>query len=207
MGRKVAFPLSSVILAVAAACSNGEGESTPTSTPTFTPKPTTTETFTPTYTSTLIPTETSTPKPPPTSTPRPRAVIPTNTPRPVIRPTQPPQLPPLEVCNTGRFTNPVDGQTVPNRVDVRVQLAHNNDFSKGCLTDGAPNYVFVNAVVIDSYGRRYPWSLSCGFIYPDIKQEEWRCSRDQVILADNPSGNDLELEVDGRVVDGVALDY
>lgn len=69
LGKKVAFPLSSVVLAVAAACSNGGNEPTPTPTesPTFTPEPTATETFTPTsteipYTSGPLPKECNTAK-------------------------------------------------------------------------------------------------------------------------------------------------
>lgn len=50
--KKVALPLSSLILATAAACSGGESEltPTPTRTPTFTPEPTATKIFTPTPT-------------------------------------------------------------------------------------------------------------------------------------------------------------
>lgn len=217
-GNRVAFPLASVILAVAAACSNGGGESTPTptKTPTLMPKPTPVETFKPIQTSTPLSTETSTPKPLDTSTPRPpTVVIPTNIPTPLPRPTElplppPTQVPPLplEVCNTGGFINPVDGQTVSGRVDVRAQLARNNDFNKGCSTDSAPNYVSIKAVVIDNFGRRWPWVLNCGFVYPDVRQEEWQCSRDGVILSSyDHGGNDLELEIDGRVVGGISLNY
>ena len=153
---------------------------------TFTP------TISPTEEATAIITALPTPEPTPESTPRP-----TPTPTPI----------PLEICNTGKFTNPVDGQTVSGTVDVKAQLAHNNDFSKGCSTDSAPSYISVDAVVIDSEGRRYPWSLYCGFVYPDIQQKEWQCFRTQVILADDPSGNDLELTIDDIVVDGVELNY
>lgn len=48
LSKRVAFPMASVILAAAAACSNGDGEptQTPTETPTFTPEPTATEMLT-----------------------------------------------------------------------------------------------------------------------------------------------------------------
>ena len=176
---------------------------------TFTPTASPTEEAT--LTVTALPTLKPTPKPttvyvPPLVTPRPTL---RPTPIPTIRPTpKPTPTPiPLEVCNTGKFTNPVDGQTVSGTVDVKTQLAHNNDFSKGCSTDSAPSYIPVYAVVIDSEGRRYPWSLYCGFVYHDIQQKEWQCFRTQVILADDPSGNDLELTIDDIVVDGVELNY
>lgn len=158
---------------LAAAAACSNGEGESTPTPTETP------TFTPEPTATLTLTPTHTP----TETP-----VPTRTPVPS--------------CNSGRFIAPVDGQIVSSRVNVRVQLARDNDFSKPCRAN-----ISVLARVIDTYGRRWPWGLSCGFIYPDIYQEEWICTREEVILADNPSGNDLELELSGRVVDGVELNY
>ena len=176
--------------------------------------PTTSSTEETTLTVTALPTPESTPEPTlkpspvqtptPTPTPEPPRLTPISPPTPEPPPVPTPTLPPsLEVCNSGKFTNPVDGQTVNVR-DVRAQLAHNNDFSKGCSTaHSAHDYVDVDAVVIDNYGRRWPWALYCGSTQPD-----WKCFRDGVILStsDHP-GNDLELEIDGRVVDGVELNY
>ena len=178
---------------------------TPTATPTATPaeEATLTVIASPTPEPTPEPT-TPVPTPTPTPTPEPPRLTPIPPPTPEPPPVPTPTLPPsLEVCNSGKFTNPVDGQTVNVR-DVRAQLAHNNDFSKGCSTaHSAHDYVDVDAVVIDNYGRRWPWALYCGSTQPD-----WKCFRDGVILStsDHP-GNDLELEIDGRVVDGVELNY
>ena len=169
--------------------------------------PTTSSTEETTLTVTALPTPKPTPEPttvyvPPLVTPRPTL---RPTPIPTVRPTpEPTPTPiPLEVCNTGKFTNPVDGQKSDNPRDVRARLAHDGNYNQGCEIDlwtrGA------SAVVIDDYGRRWPWELYCGYTYP-ISQPDWECFRDGVILSNNPSGDDLELELDGKVVDGVDFD-
>lgn len=183
--RKIALPLSSLILAAVVACGS-DSESAPT------PTPTSTETPTPTVTLTATATETNTPTPKPTKTPTPRP-LPTFTPRPTLHP-----QPQLEICNTGRFIQPIDGQAASGTVDVRAQLAHNNNFSKGCHTDYIAD---VNSVVTDDYGR-HSWALYCGFVYPDVNQEEWQCFRNGVIVGYS-SESGLELEVEGRIVDRV----
>ena len=163
--------------------------------PLVTPRPT----LRPTQIPTVWPTTKPNPTPQPTLEPTP---VPTLIPP---RPTPTPTPIPLEVCNTGRFTNPVDGQTVSREVDVRAQLAHDNDFSKGCSITGY--HANADAIVIDNWGRRWSWVLYCGYTYP-ILQPDWECFRGSVRLSawDHP-GNDLELELDGIVVDGVELNY
>lgn len=276
-GLKIAFPASSLALAIAAACSGGDGETTPTAvlfkTPTVTPEPTATQTIKPTEIPTVVPTKTPAPEPttipipetkpeltPPQSAEgctfyalqeqdtlwsiaekfygdgskytliaarnniaNPRVIhggqefcipgadyLPPSVPKPTTQPEpqptpQPEPTPQFEVCNTGKFTNLVDGQTVSNPVDVKAQLAHDGDFNKGCAID--PGTTGVEAVVIDDWGRRWSWALYCGYIYP-MSQPDWECFRNGVILStiDHP-GNDLELEIDDKVVDGVEINY
>ena len=187
---------------------------TPTRTPTLTPEPTPTRTSTntptetPTRTSTLTPIPTRTPTPTFTETRTPTETptrTPTRTPTSTFTPTMTrTPTPALEVCNSGRFTNPVDGQTVSRVVDVRAQLAHDRNFDQGCGAD--PKAAFY-IEVIDNNGRRWPWALYCGYTYP-ISQPDWECFRNGVKLSayDHP-GNDLELIFRGEVMDGVELIY
>lgn len=175
-------PLLLVMLTTA--CGGGEVDPTPTATETNTATPSRTSTVTATFTETptLTPTEvpTATATKIPTSTPVPPTPVPLPTripPTPVPSPTEAPSL---EICNTGKFTNLVDGQTVATSVDVKAQLAYNGNYGQGCEFDTYNEGVAV--ILIDPYGNDFRWWLYCGYTYP-ISQPDWQCFRNGVILA------------------------
>ena len=109
---------------------------------------------------------------------------PTNTPTP---------KPPLEICNSGRFINPVEGQLIPTSVHVRAELAYEEQWGEGCERLSGEK---VNVVLTSRFGGSWVWAMYCGDRYPGIVQEEWECDRPGVILADfsgAPWGMDLEI--------------
>jgi len=109
---------------------------------------------------------------------------PTNTPTP---------KPPLEICNSGRFINPVEGQLIPTSVHVRAELAYEEQWGEGCERLSGEK---VNVVLTSRFGDSWVWAMYCGDRYPGIVQEEWECDRPGVILADfsgAPWGMDLEI--------------
>jgi len=186
---------------------------TPTRTPTNTPAETPTRT--PTRTPTNTPTRTSTPTPTYTSTPT-RTPIPTRTPTPTftetrtptstLTPSQTPTMTPiLEVCNNGRFLYPVDGQRIPTSVNVRAQLANNEEWDFGCR---APDGSFLDAdvILIDPYGNDFTWDLSCGRIVNDPNPNLVQCWRGGVLLIDTPGSQwQMRLDVYSDIVDDIGV--
>lgn len=170
---------------------------TPTQTPTRTPTNTPTQTLTHTPTNTSTPTLTRTPTPTFTRTP-------TRTPTPTLTPGQTPTVTPiLEVCNNGRFLYPVDNQHIPVSVNVRAQLANNQQWDFGCR---APEGSFLDAdvILIDPYGNDFTWDLSCGRIVNDPNPNVVQCWRDGVLLIDTPGSQwDMKLDVYGDIVDEI----
>ena len=156
----------------------------PTLRPTPTPAPVMIK---PTLEPTPIPTLRPTPVPTPIPTPKP-----TPTPTPI----------PLEVCNSGKFTNLVDGQTVSTRVDVKAQLANEGDFSQGCEL---PEDVGVDVVLTDTYGHDYRWDLYCGYTYP-ISQPDWECFRNGVKLVDFDGRVwGMKLKIGDQIVQSISV--
>lgn len=156
------------------------------------PLPVTTPISISTPRSTPIPTSTlEPPRPTPTPTPTPEPPLPTPSPTPQ-----------LEVCNTGKFTNLVDGQTVSFYTDVKAQLGHEGNFDQGCEL---PGNVGVNAVLIDTYGHDYSWALYCGYTYP-VSQPDWECFRNGVIIADITGARwKMELEIGDQIVQSISI--
>ncbi len=278
LSLKIALPASSLALAIAAACSGQDGETTPTAvlfkTPTVNLEPTATQTIKPTEIPIIVPKKTPTPEP--TAIPIPETkpelappqsagectfytvqeqdtlwgiaekfygdgskytliaarnniansrvihdgqefcipsadYLPPSVPKPTTQPEpqptsqptpQPEPTPQFEVCNTGKFTNLVDGQTVSFYTDVKAQLGHEGNFDQGCEL---PGNVGVNAVLIDTYGHDYSWALYCGYTYP-VSQPDWECFRNGVIIADITGARwKMELEIGDQIVQSISV--
>lgn len=153
--------------------------------PTIPPLSTETRTPLPTLTPRPIdtPRPTNIPKPTQTETPTPRPLSATRTPSPTPLP--------LEFCNSARFIEPTDGETVPQYVNVQVELANNNSWDEGCtLPSGSPAYV----VVVDYYGHRFPWYLDCSWYPSDFRNNSF-CVRFDVVVGTVPAdvGHDFGL--------------
>ncbi len=212
--KKFIFPATALVLTVAAAAC-GDDDTGDKDRDTAAPFRTGVErTFTPT----ALPTEEATPivtaLPTPEPTLEPTTVYvpplvtlmptlpPTLEPTPVPTPVPTPTPIPLELCNNGRFLYPLDGDTIPTRVNVRAQLAHNDDWDSSCRQE---KYIpLADVILIDRYHHYYSWSLGCGGNINDLNPKVMTCKRDGVLLSDT-SGSQwgMELNVSGNIVDEI----
>src|SRR3989338_4314709 len=185
--KRFAYPVAGLVLAVAAASCGGD-DSGDKDQDTATPFRTGVErTFTPT----TSPTEEATLAVTALPTQEPTQVT-TSTPAPI----------PLELCNTGKFTNLAEEQTVYFYNDVRAQLAHEGNFDQGC---DLPGNVGVNVVLVDTYGHEFRWALLCGYTYP-ISQPDWECFRDGVIISDvNGARWKMKLEINNKIAQTLSV--
>ena len=210
--KRFAYPVAGLVLAVAAASCGGDDsgdKDQDTATPfrtgverTFTPTSSPTEEAT--LAVTALPTQEPTPEPTPVYVPPLVTVSPTL--QPTQEPTQvttsTPAPIPLELCNTGKFTNLAEEQTVYFYNDVRAQLAHEGNFDQGC---DLPGNVGVNVVLVDTYGHEFRWALLCGYTYP-ISQPDWECFRDGVIISDvNGARWKMKLEIDNKIAQTLSV--
>lgn len=170
--------------------------------PVVTPRPTLRPTPIPTpvmIRPTLEPTPVPAPRPTSVPTPTPEPIP---TPRPTKTPVPTPTpFPQLEVCNTGKFINPVDGQEVPTRVDVRAELAHDGNYDLGCKspTGGA------DVILIDTFGNRFKWDLYCFDTSPNPNDDS-DCHREGVILAGFPRHRwGMELKIEDLLLEKISV--